>query len=611
MSTLPEAPATTGRVDLDCLLDTVNSVDCAAADAVLIERISALERLKAGCAATQARLTAAFTATRTADGAARHIRPDELRRSIAGQVALARRDSRYVGGRHVGVAAALTADLPCTLAALGRGELSERRARIVVEQFACLTPEGRRAGDELIGPELPGLGDRAVEARAAGIAYRLDPEAVMAKARGAVTDRYVSLRPAPETMSRFTALLPVLSGVSVYAALLRAADSAAAAGDPRSRGQVMADALVAKVTGVIVGCDDYGVPRHHPEPAPDTGSKRTDTTHTDTGGTDTDRTDTDRTDTARDGGRAGSPGSAAAEHPAERPAEDTGSTGTGGTPNTDTDHTDDADGTGNTTSTATSTTRTATSTTSTGSTGTGDTGTATATAAATGDASTGTGSTASVNTGSTPTARTVAPIASATTVGAVARAGCGGRCGVQVNLIMTDRTLLDGDDEPAHLHGHGPIPAALARALVLGAADSTTRTFVRRLYTDPTGAALTAMDSRSRLFPDRARAFLINRDHTCRTPWCDAPIRQIDHLTAHTAGGATTISNGQCLCQACNLTKQAPGWSARADPDGTIHTTTPTGAGYPSHPPPPPRSRPWADISFTEHRIAQMILHAS
>ena len=191
---------------------------------------------------------------------------------------------------------------------------------------------------------------------------------------------------------------------------------------------------------------------------------------------------------------------------------------------------------------------------------------------------------------------------------ASAAAGCGGGCGLQINLLMTDRTLLDGDDEPAYLHGHGPIPAALARALVIGAADAATRTFVRRLYTDPTGTELTTMDTTRRLFPTAAQRFLINRDHTCRTPWCDAPIRQFDHLTPHSAGGPTTISNGQGLCQACNLTKQAPHWLARARTDGTISTTTPTGHTYPSTPPPPPRSQPWADTSFTEHRLAQVVL---
>jgi 5-methylcytosine-specific restriction endonuclease McrA len=51
-------------------------------------------------------------------------------------------------------------------------------------------------------------------------------------------------------MTYLTGLLPVGDGVAVYAALDAAAKAAAAAGDGRSRGQVMADTLVQRVTGV-------------------------------------------------------------------------------------------------------------------------------------------------------------------------------------------------------------------------------------------------------------------------------------------------------------------------------------------------------------------------
>jgi hypothetical protein len=50
-------------------------------------------------------------------------------------------------------------------------------------------------------------------------------------------------------MARVSALLPVAQGVAVYAALRKAADAAIAAGDGRSRGQLMADLLVQRVTG--------------------------------------------------------------------------------------------------------------------------------------------------------------------------------------------------------------------------------------------------------------------------------------------------------------------------------------------------------------------------
>jgi len=287
----------------------------------------------------------------------------------------------------------------------------------------------------------------------------------MGKIRGATKDRHVTLRPAPDTMTRLSALLPVAQGVAVYAALRKSADSTIATGDPRTRRQIMADQLISHLTGhTTTGCDPYGGPHY------------------------------------------GTTGQA------------TGAAGTTGT-----------------------------------------------------------------------TARAV-------------RTG-----GLELNLIMTDRTQF-GDDEPAQLIGHGPIPAQLARSLVIGNADTTT-TWVRRLYTNPTGTQLLTMDSRQRLFPTAAQKFPILRDQTCRTPWCDAPIRHIAHITPVSRGGPTHINNGQGLCQACNLGNQAPGWRSWTDPDNTVHTTTPTGHHHTSKPPTPPASPPWPEISVIEHRLAQTLLY--
>jgi hypothetical protein len=63
----------------------------------------------------------------------------------------------------------------------------------------------------------------------------------------AEADRRVTCRPAPDVMTHVSALLPVKQGVAVYAALRAAADRLTAAGDPRARGQIMADLLVQRV----------------------------------------------------------------------------------------------------------------------------------------------------------------------------------------------------------------------------------------------------------------------------------------------------------------------------------------------------------------------------
>jgi hypothetical protein len=158
---------------------------------------------------------------------------------------------------------------------------------------------------------------------------------------------------------------------------------------------------------------------------------------------------------------------------------------------------------------------------------------------------------------------------------------------VEVELVMPERTLLRGSHEPAHLVGYGPLPAALARRLVRDAAS----VWLRRLYTSAESGELVAMDSRARTFTGQLRHLLVLRDQTCRTPWCDAPIRHADHVRAAFTGGGTSESNGQGLCEACNYAKADPGW--RADivsrPDRrVVELTTPTGHRYRSHAPPQP-----------------------
>src|SRR5580765_2206740 len=113
-------------------------------DAARIDLIAALESMKGVCAGAQAAATVGFAATQTADGRARGTGPELIRRSIAGQVALARRDAQHRGGRHVGLAAALHTELPHTRAALEHGRISEWQATLVCRETACLDPELRR-----------------------------------------------------------------------------------------------------------------------------------------------------------------------------------------------------------------------------------------------------------------------------------------------------------------------------------------------------------------------------------------------------------------------------------------------------------------------------------
>ena len=166
------------------------------------------------------------------------------------------------------------------------------------------------------------------------------------------------------------------------------------------------------------------------------------------------------------------------------------------------------------------------------------------------------------------------------------------------------------------LDGYGPIPASVAQRLVRGAvADNRSLATLRRLYRHPKSGSLVAMESRSRLFPKGLAGFIGLRDRTCRTPYCDAPIRHHDHATPCNRGGPTSATNGLGECEGCHYTKEASGWRVTTGDENGTHTAdfvTPTGARYRSTAPPLPGT-PLIAVSEVEVRIniALADLHAA
>lgn len=117
------------------------------------------------------------------------------------------------------------------------------------------------------------------------------------------------------------------------------------------------------------------------------------------------------------------------------------------------------------------------------------------------------------------------------------------------------------------------------------------RRYIRRIFTDPATGTVTNIDTKRRLFTAAQRRFVIARDQVCTTPWCDAPIRDIDHATPYRTVRRTDIRNANGRCQRCNLAKEGPGWKVRTirPRPGTIPgvvISTPSGKTYTHHAPP-------------------------
>lgn len=78
------------------------------------------------------------------------------------------------------------------------------------------------------------------------------------------------------------------------------------------------------------------------------------------------------------------------------------------------------------------------------------------------------------------------------------------------------------------------------------------------------------MDTRRRFFTGSVRRFISLRDQHCRTPWCDAPIRDIDHVHRAADGGATDLTNGVGHCERFNHVREMPGWDSRLEPGPAV-----------------------------------------
>ncbi len=236
--------------DIQTWTQALTDSDGPQTDTERIDALRALEVLKCAAEAMQARVTAAFDASQRAEQAAAGVPTERQGRGVAGQVALARRESPHRGQRHVGLAVILHAELPHTTAAFRAGRITEWAATIVARETACLTLDDRLTVDAELASDpdrLEAMGIGELEAEAKKLAYQLDPASFVERRARAEADRRVTLRPAPDVMCQLSALLPVKSGVAVFATLSKEADAAMAAGDPRTKGQIMADSLVMRI----------------------------------------------------------------------------------------------------------------------------------------------------------------------------------------------------------------------------------------------------------------------------------------------------------------------------------------------------------------------------
>ena len=124
------------------------------------------------------------------------------------------------------------------------------------------------------------------------------------------------------------------------------------------------------------------------------------------------------------------------------------------------------------------------------------------------------------------------------------------------------------------------VPAMTAWALAAGGTW-------KRLITDPTSGTVIDV-GRTRYRPPAGLADLVRaRDGGCVFPTCQTPASRcdIDHLTAWSQGGTTSLDNLATLCEAHHRLKHTPGWALTRDQaSGTLSWHTPDKTVYQRHP---------------------------
>ena len=124
------------------------------------------------------------------------------------------------------------------------------------------------------------------------------------------------------------------------------------------------------------------------------------------------------------------------------------------------------------------------------------------------------------------------------------------------------------------------VPAMTAWALAAGGTW-------RRLVTDPASGVVIDV-GRTRYRPPAGLADLVRaRDRACVFPTCQTPAERcdIDHLTAWSQGGTTSLDNLATLCEAHHRLKHTPGWALTRDQaTGTLSWHTPDKTIYQRHP---------------------------
>lgn len=216
-----------------------------------LARITAFESLRSTVASAQSREAVTFETLRARRDALNDVPARERGVRAGEEVALAKKVSPGAGRKFLTNSRAIVTQLPNTFKALASGEISEDKARIMVDETSTLDVVDRGKVDTRMKTSLGPVGLRSLRTEVRSLAMEMNAEVAAERAEKAIAGRRVTMTPLDDGMGRVSAILPLEQAVAAYEGLKAAADSALAAGDAggRRHSQLMADTCVERLTG--------------------------------------------------------------------------------------------------------------------------------------------------------------------------------------------------------------------------------------------------------------------------------------------------------------------------------------------------------------------------
>jgi hypothetical protein len=174
--------------------------------------------------------------------------------SVIGEVSMARHIGPTAAASQFELAVGMRR-LPQVFDLFAAGVISEATARVVVHETTALSVDDIMVADSEIAAKIPGMTTHQARQATARIVISIDTEAAYERAKRNRADQRVTMTPEADGVASLRVRGPAEQILAAFKVLDDYATGMRATGDPRTRGQIMTQTLVERVTGLSYADD--------------------------------------------------------------------------------------------------------------------------------------------------------------------------------------------------------------------------------------------------------------------------------------------------------------------------------------------------------------------